>query len=459
MPTVLERDTAGSPSDLRVFEDSSPITEAPDSLPPVIAGTLTTLTARLPSGWNRFSDPSAIIRELYLPLAGPRMNGERQPMLASRWHDDTKQNKLIIELQKDAVWSNGVPVTSRDLSYTLFYLSDPSNHRPYQRDLIGKYITKVTEYDAAHIALHYPDTFDTAPDFLLNIRAMPAHAAGMTADMPSPVNGPYRPVKLDAEELILERQRDWWGNHLPTFKNRFLLRRIVFRPASEDAYTDFMQGQVDCISTIARTDKPNHWLSMINRDQRIVFINSHSQQPPSVSLITSPRINDEEHAALFAELDSIANEDRSLKTDDASKIQSKAEIIYSAGPTLEWLSRSNHATPLRPELLRSRIRTGFFEAAVVSLPAKDPEKLLNSMTISGEQPRIAELYNIPYYQYACWSWVALPEPGERSGNIISPLDINAGGYIGIDRRSKARVLGRPERKEDEEPVVVRYPAQ
>ena len=424
-----------------------------------IAGAFTTLAATIPQNWKRLpSTPSDdLLDDLYVPLAGKKTPaGLRAPLLAASWKDEPESHRILFRLHPSAVWSDGIPVTTKDVIYTLFYLSELTSGTPYQRQLINRYLTGITQYDAEYFALHYSTDYSQAPDALFGLRVMPGHAAGLSADTLPPVNGAYLPVDLTDTTMSLERNPEWWGDNIPALSDRFRIRRVIIHKASPDRFDQFTQGQVDCITTTTRSDTPDDWLGALLEIKNITHIISEADAPLKVLLIASGSLDEQRFSVLKEQ---VANAIDGKKPDSVI-----ADVIYSPAPTLNWARKAGY-TGVPARIFKSRIRTGFYEAAIIALPPSNTANHtasyaddLRHLTSNDSNLRIAALYDIPYYQYACWPWVTLPEPGEEKGDLLSPTDIYQGGYIGLDRRQRARVLGRPDRDEDEEPVVIRYPA-
>jgi hypothetical protein len=274
----------------------------------------------------------------------------------------------------------------------------------------------------------------------------------MAADALPPVSGPYLPAELNGTTMSLERNPDWWGDNVSALSDRFRIRKIVFHKASRERFDQFIQGQVDCISTTSKSNSADKWLKTLLKKKNITHIVSEAENPLSVLLIASGSLDQDRFTLLKEQVFSAV--------DGGTSDGMVADVIFSPAPTLNWASQAGYSE-VPPRIFKSRIRTGFYEAAIIALPQSkiaNHTEALRYLSSNDSNLHIAALYDIPYYQYACWPWVTLPKPGEEKGNILSPTDIYTGGYIGLDRRQRARILGRPDRDNDEEPIVVRYPA-
>ncbi|MEK9713930.1 MAG: ABC transporter substrate-binding protein [Thalassolituus sp.] len=414
-----------------------------------ISGTFRTTVNTLPSTWYRFSQSnSPTLSDLYLPLTA-KFNNQHKPVLALRWTDQPEQHRILFELHPAAVWSDGIPVTTKDIVQTLFHFSAPEHHMYFQQRQIAEHITAITRYNSSLFALHYPKTFSSAPDFIYQFRPIAAHTLANT-DIPPAVNGAYIPTELTNDELILERQSPWWADMLPVFSDRFSIRKIQIRQASSATIDEFEQGQVDCIESSSREAKPGEWMRRLyTREQINLAIADNDTMRQTVSLVIPARLDSSDQHAISSYVQKL------LSGDDTS-LPSGLNIYFTISPTLEWLSKSE-ARQINNDELHSRLRTGFFEGLIISTAKDKATEIVTKVALSNEPFNIVPLYDIPYHLYACWAWVALPDPDVHQNINLSPLDPVRGGYIGIDRRKRTQVLNNPDRGKHDKPVILYYP--
>ena len=438
------------------------------SPPPIVAGSFTTLIPRIPKNWRASPNRSRpqLLNDLLMPL-GIEYDDSVMPALSDFWLDDPESHTLFVHLHPKAQWSNGIPVTTRDVIYTLFQQSDLHSGTLYSNARQATLLTGVTRFDESYFALHYSQKFDNAPKALFNLRPLPAHAFGQSQrDIPA-VNGPYRIDSASDDQITLLRIPEWWGNSVEHFKDRFLIRQIIMKPANREQFKAFKQGQIDCIASVSRTTSTTPWLDELLETKKITHIISHMKPPLSVWLASPERVTKEVAEEVIepetgseAEFQQLHKQLKALSSGQTNEAP-VVDLIFNAGSSFEWASRAGYS-PLSPSDLKSRIRTGFYDAAAVTLPggltSAEARNVIQSMSIEKRPLNIAALYDIPYYHYACWPWVTLPEPSTAGGDILSPINLSDGGHIGIDRRQRARTLGRPNRGKDEQPTTVYYPA-
>lgn len=425
-------------------------TPLPQSAP--INGTFTTLVRNIPPDWRRFGPHtthamSEVISDLFVPLALTPDGAAKQPALASIWQDDPDNHRIVFRIDNRAVWSDGVPVTASDLVHTLFYLTDATHGTFYQAHWLSEVLTGITVFAPQLFALHYPATYSEAPSALFDIRPSPAHH-DLTSNSPGPVTGPYAPKSLTDNELQLVRLTPWWGNQIPAFRNRFHLQQIRYRRANTAGFRDFAMGAVDCIDQSSRDASPGRWANGLSDRYRIVPIRLAYRHPPGVTVVFPATTDDDTIRATQQHLLAPQEVDAPWIT-----------IDYPAIPEFAWMSASEAGQPLTTSALHNRLRTGHFQAALLTHQGRElPELRFARSNMQLEPFRLAALYDIPYHHYACWSWVTLPSPNARGDQRLSPTDLTEGGRIGLDLRAKARILNSPERPNGELPEPVYYPA-
>lgn len=423
------------------------------SSPAIVAGSFTTLIQRIPKNWYPRPTHSRLqlIHDLLMPLGIVNEN-LILPALSDFWLDDPESHTLFIHLHPDARWSNGIPVTTDDVVYTLSNLSElrPSSWRSDTGET--GYLTGITRFDKSYFALHYSQKLDFAPTALFNLRPLPAHEINPSRHDNLAVSGPYRIDSFTNDQVTLLRVHDWWGNNIDHFKDRFMIRQIIMKPAGTEQFKAFKQGQVDCIASVSRTTATTPWLNELLETKKITHIVSTMKRPLSVWLI-SPMIQSEhQFLELHKQLKAFAFGETSNSPD--------VDLIFNAGSSFEWAKHAGYSS-LSQSDLTSRIRTGLYDVAAVVLPGgmstSEARNVIQTMSFEKRPLSIAALYDIPYYHYACWPWVTLPESSNTGGDILSPINLSDGGHIGIDRRQRARTLGSPNPSQDEQPTTVYYP--
>lgn len=181
--------------------------------------------------------------QVIMPLIflGPKGNSVPTPWLAEAVRLSTDSKIMEIDLYRDAMWSDGTPVTTADVAWTLeicyhpdadWWLGDAKAIIPAIEggmeyfDGDADSISGITILDDWHMTIEFETAFGDNWRSLGLLCPLPKHHlsqysvkdlwAGNFPDawMPEVWNGPYHYVKYDeaAMYLELERNEDWWGN-------------------------------------------------------------------------------------------------------------------------------------------------------------------------------------------------------------------------------------------------------
>jgi peptide/nickel transport system substrate-binding protein len=200
-----------------------------------------------------------IADQLFLRLAGlgPTLltAGDRNfvPLLASSWSRRDSVT-LVFDLNPRARWQDGVPVTSRDVVFTMERARDRSVS-PRLADLL-KHIIAVTAEGEERVVFRfshpyaeqlYDATFHVAPIPAHLLDTIPPDALARSAFAAQPVgNGPYRWVRSVPGQFIELRRNDDF------FLGKPKIERVIVRAAADpDARVNLMlSGQADAMDNI-----------------------------------------------------------------------------------------------------------------------------------------------------------------------------------------------------------------
>jgi len=115
---------------------------------------------------------SNIINDLFIGLISVDDKGQIQPQLATSW--ENKDNKVwTFHLRPDAVWSDGTPITAKDVVFTWRRLIDPKTASPY-----GSYLSSMHVLNADKII------DGKLPAEQLGVKAIDPHTVEITLDKP-----------------------------------------------------------------------------------------------------------------------------------------------------------------------------------------------------------------------------------------------------------------------------------
>jgi peptide/nickel transport system substrate-binding protein len=200
-----------------------------------------------------------IADQLFLRLAGlgPTLltAGDRNfvPLLASSWSRRDSVT-LVFDLNPQARWQDGVPVTARDVVFTMERARNRSV-APRLAELL-KHITAVTAEGERRVVFRFSHPYaEQLYDATFHVAPIPAHlldtiapdALSRSAFAAQPVgNGPYRWVRAVPGQFIeLTRNDDF-------FLGKPAIERVIVRAAADpDARVNLMlSGQADAMDNI-----------------------------------------------------------------------------------------------------------------------------------------------------------------------------------------------------------------
>ena len=160
---------------------------------------------------------------LWEPLFYYAVFGDKEvPWLAEsgEYSDDFKT--LTIKLRPTAAWSDGTPVTSKDVLFT-FDGQTKNPKLPYNAQF-NQFVQEVTAPDAQTVIVKFKDA---SPRFKFEVLSLkfdtgipivPEHVLGKEADpnalyggLDMPHSGPYSLVFWDINQKILDYREDWWA--------------------------------------------------------------------------------------------------------------------------------------------------------------------------------------------------------------------------------------------------------
>ncbi|MFO7886084.1 MAG: extracellular solute-binding protein [Desulfobacteraceae bacterium] len=199
------------------------------------------------------------------------------PELATHWAFDDDKKTMYFKLNKNAVWSDNVPVTAWDFAYTLRFMRSSSILAPWYNDYYTKEIDKVIVYDDHTLAVK---STKAQPDLYMKvgIAPTPEHFYGDIDRMGSdfvqkynwvvvPNTGPYQIFDFKKGKYIkFKRKKNWWAENLRFFQNRFNVDRVVFTVIRDYnmVWEYFKKGKVD----VFPLTMPKYWY---NRSDTAVF--------------------------------------------------------------------------------------------------------------------------------------------------------------------------------------------
>jgi len=413
--------------------------------------------------WRRYGPgtPTATsnaMESLNLPLLATHpLTGNFIPMLADRWYSDSTSGITYFHIDDDASWSDGVPVTSHDIAFTLNFLSDPAHQTEFQRRQINQDVQAVIIFDPSHFAIVHRQ--EHIPESIHSLRPLPAHffdserpwPSGHDLE-PSPVTGPYRPDELNYNAVSFRRIQNWWGDKQAFLKHRFHATDINLHRSTDDAFRAFANGEIDSISSDNRHVLSSPWAKHLTKQYKIKQVSCSGCPATASGVIFSPSVTRQQRQSLMT----------ALENRTAHFIVPDFDLFYPYTQAFEWLRPWAGAYAEPSDMLLRRLNEGRYDAIIISAEmTRDTPEASLKRAISGIDSfgDIAALPDFTYHQYLVWEWVELPEqPLVSAAGLLNPFDAVYGGLFSVNRKARAEMLDKPERREsDTPPAVINYP--
>lgn len=234
-------------------EPANPIA-SPHAVP---GGILRFAAFQPPKSLNSYIDNNTYTHQvfdlMYETLLGQDpVTSEFTPGLARRWTISDDRLTFTFELDPDARWSDGQPVTADDVKWTFDQVMDPKNATGPSKVALGVFRSPEVLGPRA-IRFHAKENHWRNLLAAGGFEIMPKHAFKnqdfnrLDFDRPV-VSGPY--VLSDIKEQIeirLSRRSDWWAARRPSNLHTMNFDTLVLRYYSdnENAFEAFKKGQVD----------------------------------------------------------------------------------------------------------------------------------------------------------------------------------------------------------------------
>jgi microcin C transport system substrate-binding protein len=197
-----------------------------------------------------------------LPLIFARLmekdyeTGEYYPLLAEKI-DVSKDHKIVTyTLRKDAVWEDGSPITSDDAEFTFNTMMDKKTESAQLRPYFEGYTFQKIDAQNFKFLIAKPNVTaidEINDDFKIIQKKQYAGVADFNKakGIIQPIgSGPYRVKSFSRDQqLVFERNKNWWGYKVPGFKNQDNFDEIVYRiiPDSTLAYEKLLKGDLDIL--------------------------------------------------------------------------------------------------------------------------------------------------------------------------------------------------------------------
>jgi microcin C transport system substrate-binding protein len=220
-------------------------------------GEVTTFGGQYPKSLNYYLDSNVLSAEVFgymfeTLLSMHPVTLAYQPGLAEQWHISDDKRTFTFHLDPDARWSDGTPVTARDVQWTYDMIMDPGHmtgphkismerfHRPEIMD------SKTIRFTAKKV--HWKN-LQAAGGFHVLCRHAYKDRDFNKVNFQFPVvSGPYRPGAMEEGRYIkIKRRGDWWDADAAANQGKFNFDTIKYRFFAErsNAFEAFKKGRID----------------------------------------------------------------------------------------------------------------------------------------------------------------------------------------------------------------------
>ena len=251
-PVATEPELSGAPD----FSDRPDPIASENAVP---GGSITYAAAAAPKSLNPYLDNNTfsyqVFGSLYESLlSSDPLTGDNAPGLARKWEVSEDKREFTFYLNPLARWSDGKPVTARDVLWTFNAVMSPSNQTGAAKvalqtfaatppEIIDDLTIKFTADEVHWRNLNAAGGFEIMPEHVFAGRDF--NKTG--SDFPV-VSGPYRIAAFkEGVSLTLERRTNWWGRALDSSRGLYNFQRVTYRFFAEqdNAFDAFLAGEVD----------------------------------------------------------------------------------------------------------------------------------------------------------------------------------------------------------------------
>jgi len=227
---------------------------SPDAYP---GGKIRVFAGQYPKSLNYYLENSSFAAEIFgfffeSLLSIDPLTLKYRPNLADSWKISKDKKTFIFHINPRAKWSDGKPVTAKDVIWTYNTIMNPKNMTGAHKLNLARFYPPV-EIDRLTVrfsakTVHWKNLLTLA-----GFQVMPEHAyAGYdfnTINFSFPVvSGPYSLLRLEESRFIeIGKRNDWWQINAPENRGKYNFKKIVFKffAERENAFEAFKKGEID----------------------------------------------------------------------------------------------------------------------------------------------------------------------------------------------------------------------
>jgi microcin C transport system substrate-binding protein len=188
------------------------------------------------------------------------------PALATEWAFDPDGKTVYYRLDRNARWSDGVPVTADDFLFTRDFMRSKDIVAPWYNNYYTNIVVDVVKHDDYTISIvgatpkpreEIMYEYSMAP-YPRQFHKLDEHWVENYNWRIPPVTGPYRVSRIEKGQFVeFKRVDNWWGDNNKYFAHRYnpdTIRVSVIRDTNV-AWEYFLRGELDSFYVV----QPNFW--------------------------------------------------------------------------------------------------------------------------------------------------------------------------------------------------------
>lgn len=234
--------------------------DAPDPLASPYAtpgGEISIFAGPYPGSLNYYLDNNTFTVEVFSAMFETllTMNPvtlEFEPGIAEKWSISDDKKTFTFYIDKRAKWSDGTPITARDVKWTFDAIMDPKNLTGPHKVYLGRFDSPEI-IDDATIRFHAKDVhwenLNAAGGFHILCQKAYQDKDFNTINFEFPVvSGPYKIGEIsEGIYITIERRDDWWGRVKKSTQGTGNFQTLRFRVYAEreNAFEAFKKGMID----------------------------------------------------------------------------------------------------------------------------------------------------------------------------------------------------------------------
>lgn len=227
-------------------------------------------TGAISENWNPFS-PTMLqptLGVIYEPLFYYNLaaESEPQPILGTDYSWNEAGTELTITNREGVKWSDGEPLTSKDVAYTFNLI-----HENPALNTSGLNATAKATDEKTTVLTFGKSSFMQEPQILGNQAIIPEHIWSKVADPTTTINegpvgtGAYKVKSFNAQSYVLEKNADYWEAGKPEIDSV----QYISLATADAASAALVAGQVDWMSSFL----PN-LEQMIGDQKNLSYVNT-----------------------------------------------------------------------------------------------------------------------------------------------------------------------------------------